>query len=84
MGRSVKLFVWFLLAGVCLFVSAYGRSSLERVEHVGGPLGEIMRKNMDGKAELSRYDRLNRSALEAIAIREYKEAFQRPREALAG
>jgi len=83
MGRSVKRFVSFSLAGVWLFVNALGQSSLDRVEHVGGPLGEIMRKNLDGKAELSRYDRLNRSALEAIAIREYKEAFQRLREALA-
>lgn len=83
MGRSVKRFVSFSLAGVWLFVNAIGQSSLDRVEHVGGPLGEIMRKNLDGKAELSRYDRLNRSALEAIAIREYKEAFQRLREALA-
>lgn len=80
---------------VCRFVVvAYGgllssdlppviaQSSINRPIHSSGPLGEMMNEVFRKELELSKYDRLNRSAMEQLAIRDYREAFKLLKRAL--
>lgn len=88
MRDRVRQFCFRGLLGVaCLLAfpgpqSALAQSAIHRPNHASGPLGEMMNEVFTEKVELSKYDRLNRSAMEQLAIREYREAFQLLKEAL--
>jgi len=86
-GRLGQFYLRELLGVACLLAlqgtqSALAQSEINRPIHSSGPLGEMMNEVFNEKAELSQYERLNRSAMESLAIREYREAFKLLKEAL--
>lgn len=63
-------------------VSGYGDTSAGKIDHSSGPLGEMMINLHEDAVELTKYQKLNRSALEQLAILEYRKAFAFLKEAL--
>ena len=71
-----------LVAIIVGLVSNYADTSAGKIYHSSGPLGEIMINLHDDKVELTKYQKLNRSALEQLAILEYRKAFSLLKQAL--